>query len=98
MRIAGTSFTDSFIERVNNITVNPKDTPKSVADKMNWLLKKAELEVSWAKRLIWDETLNKIYPWAFTDTPTFWWTGWTQALTPERKLNIRELFKNALNK
>ena len=62
LRIAGTSFTDAFIERLNNISISPKDTPEAVSAKLNGLLKKAELEVSGAKSMIGEETLNKIYP------------------------------------
>ena len=57
---------------MNNINIWPKDSPQQVSNKLNAILKKAELEVAPAKRLIWENTLEKIYPWMFSWTPTFW--------------------------
>ncbi len=46
LRIAGTSFTDAFINTLNNMNIGAKDTPEMVSKKLDGILKKAELEVS----------------------------------------------------
>lgn len=73
LRLAWTSFTDGFIKEVENINISPKDTPEQVAAKLQWLLKKAELEVAPAKTMLWNQVLEQLYPWVFTNTPTVWW-------------------------
>lgn len=99
LRIAGTSFTDAFVEKLENMSITSRDTPELVAAKLNGILRDAELQVAGAKTLIWEDVLGKLYPWAFgniqtnsqalSNTPANWGT-----VNPSSEDDILADFKN----
>ncbi len=70
LRVAGTSFTDAFLKTIGNMNIQDKDTPELVRSKINAQL---QTELSSSKRardFVWQDILDRIYPWYFTETPT----------------------------
>jgi len=88
LRIAWTSFTDSFIETINQLNVTDKDTPETAMKKLEWRRKALYNKTRRAREFIWEDMLKELYPEYFGDS-----TKWTTKTEWFKKLfwNINNL-------